>query len=118
MMAGPGRHAPEAVVIAWAGGLAHTRQVERALGILPATRHDDDPDVRRWEALEATHRIRADLSAGCQLPWVQCELVAALEALGDGSAAMRRVVRRAVDGPGADIRLQNILLEAALAWRL
>jgi tetratricopeptide (TPR) repeat protein len=42
----------EAAVIAWAGGLAHVRQVDRALGILGATRTEDDPDVRRWESLE------------------------------------------------------------------
>ena len=43
---------PEAAVIAWAGGLVHARQADRALGILGATRADGDPDVRRWEALE------------------------------------------------------------------
>jgi hypothetical protein len=37
----------EATVLAWAGGLAHARQAERALGILGAPRFDDDPDVRR-----------------------------------------------------------------------
>jgi hypothetical protein len=162
---------PEAVVIAWAGGLAHTRQVERALGILPATRQDDDPDVRRWEALErlagpatprlaeqaadlsarcrrdmaaafldeslaitrapkaslvdkvaalqATHRIRADLPAGCQLPRVQCELVAALEALGDGSAAMRVATEALADWPagaerGAEFGAERDVLAAAV----
>jgi tetratricopeptide (TPR) repeat protein len=43
---------PEATVIAWAGGLVHTRQADRALGILDATRITDDTDVRRWESLE------------------------------------------------------------------
>jgi hypothetical protein len=58
----------EAVVIAWAGGLVHARQEERALGDLGAARDDDDPAVRRWEALErltdpATPRL-ADLVSG------------------------------------------------------
>jgi tetratricopeptide (TPR) repeat protein len=43
---------PEATVIAWAGGLVHTRQADRALSILAATRTERDPDVRRWESLE------------------------------------------------------------------
>jgi tetratricopeptide (TPR) repeat protein len=62
---------PKAVVIAWAGGLVHAQQVDRALGILGATQDDDDPDVRRWESLErladpATPRLAeqvADLGA-------------------------------------------------------
>ncbi len=43
---------PEAAVIAWAGGLVHARQANRALGILGASREEGDPDVRRWESLE------------------------------------------------------------------
>jgi tetratricopeptide (TPR) repeat protein len=42
----------EATVIAWAGGLVHARQADRALGILGVTRTEGDPDVRRWESLE------------------------------------------------------------------
>ena len=38
----------EAAVLAWVGGLAHARQVDRALDILGAARADNDPDVRRW----------------------------------------------------------------------
>jgi tetratricopeptide (TPR) repeat protein len=132
----------EAVVIAWAGGVVHARQADRALGILGAARVDDDPDVRRWESLErladsadprladqvvvdlraadrralataflgealsiartagtslvdkvaalqAVHRVRADLAGRGQLPRAQCELVAALEVLGDAAAALQ-----------------------------
>jgi hypothetical protein len=65
----------EAAVIAWAGGLVRALQADRALGIPGATRNNDDPDVRRWEALErlagpATPRldeqVAADLGAGAR----------------------------------------------------
>ena len=42
----------EAVVIAWAGGLAHARQADRALQILGETRQENDRDVRRQGSLE------------------------------------------------------------------
>ena len=41
----------EAVLLAWAGGLAHARQVDRALEILGTSSHENDPDVRRWGSL-------------------------------------------------------------------
>ena len=44
---------PEAVIIAWAGGLLHARQAARALGVLGLPQAaDDDPDVLRQEDLE------------------------------------------------------------------
>jgi tetratricopeptide (TPR) repeat protein len=44
---------PEAVIIAWAGGLLHARQAARALGALDLPRAaSDDPDVLRTEGLE------------------------------------------------------------------
>jgi hypothetical protein len=59
----------EATVIAWAGGLVHARQAARALGILGAPRNENDPDVRRWEALErlagpASPRLAEQVIAG------------------------------------------------------
>jgi hypothetical protein len=63
----------EAAVLAWAGGLAHARQADRALGILDAARASDDQDVRRWAGLArladpASPRLAglavAELSAG------------------------------------------------------
>ena len=44
---------PEAVIIAWAGGLLHARQAARALGVLGRPRAaDGDPDVLRTGDLE------------------------------------------------------------------
>ena len=44
---------PEAVIIAWAGGLLHARQAARALGVLGLPRAaDGDPDVLRTGDLE------------------------------------------------------------------
>ena len=44
---------PEAVIIAWAGGLLHARQAARALGVLGQPRAaDGDPDVLRTGDLE------------------------------------------------------------------
>jgi hypothetical protein len=44
---------PEAVVIAWAGGLLSARQAGLALDVLHEQRADSaDPDVLRWESLE------------------------------------------------------------------
>jgi tetratricopeptide (TPR) repeat protein len=144
---------PEATVIAWAGGLVHARQTDRARGILGATRDENDPGVRRWESLErladpadsrlaglvdadlaardrhamaaafldealtitqapgtslidkvaalqATHRVRADLAAaGRELPRAQCELVATLEALGDHIAALQVATEALTEWP-------------------
>ena len=59
---------PEATVIAWAGGLVHARQADRALGILGATREEDDPDVRRWESLERLADPAAPAWPGRSLP--------------------------------------------------
>jgi tetratricopeptide (TPR) repeat protein len=159
----------EATVIAWAGGLVHARQADRALGILGVTRTEGDPDVRRWESLErlgdpatprladqvatgltgghrrdmaaafleealalaadpeadlagkvaglrAAHRVRADLPAPARdLSRAQCELVAALEALGDHAAALQ-VATEALGGWPADgePRAGKRTLEAAV----
>ena len=59
----------EATVNAWAGGLVHARQADRALGILGVTRREGDPDVRRWESLErladpATLRLADQVATG------------------------------------------------------
>ena len=44
---------PEAVIIAWAGGLPHARQAARALGVLSLSQAaSDDPDVLRAGGLE------------------------------------------------------------------
>jgi hypothetical protein len=158
----------EAAAIAWAGGLVHARQAERALGILGATRNDDDPDVRRWEALErladpatprlaeqvvdlaagdrramaaafldealtltadpeaslidkvaalqAAHRVRGDLPVPGQLPRAQCELAAALEALGDRPAALQVATEALAGWPvgGPKFRAERDGLAAAV----
>jgi tetratricopeptide (TPR) repeat protein len=141
----------EAAITAWAGGLVHERQADRALGILGASHDTDDPSVRRREsavrladpadsrlaalveadltardrhdmaaallsealaiakipvtsliekviALQAAHRVRVDLPArGRELPQAQCELVSALEVVGDYAAA-RQVATEALIG--------------------
>ena len=145
----------EAAVIAWAGGLVHARQADRALDILRATRNEHDPDVRHWESLErlaspptrrleeqvtadlgpgtrramaaafldealtlaqdpqpslidkvaalrAAHQVRHDLPAAGQLPQAQCELVAALEALGDHAAALKVADEALAEWPSGD----------------
>jgi hypothetical protein len=131
----------EATVIAWAKGVVHARQVDRALCILETTHIAGDPDVRRSQslarlagpvtprladqvtsgltgkqrgdlaaafleealalasepgagpigtvaALQAAHRVRADLPAPGQLTRAQRILVAALEARGEHAAAL------------------------------
>jgi tetratricopeptide (TPR) repeat protein len=165
------RSAPslEATVIAWAGGLVHARQADRALGILGVTHTEGDVDVRRWESLErladpatprladqvatgltggqrrdmaaafleealalaadpeadlaakmaglrAAHRVRADLPVPARdLPRAQCELVTALEALGDHAAALQ-VATEALEGWPAEgeLRAEKRTLEAAV----
>jgi hypothetical protein len=131
----------EATVIAWAKGVVHAQQADRALGILETMHIAGDPDVRRSQslarlagpvtprladqvrsgltgvqrgdlaaafleealalagdpgtgpigtvaALQAAHRVRADLPAPVQLPRAQRLLVAALEALREHAAAL------------------------------
>jgi hypothetical protein len=168
----------EATVIAWAGGLVHARQADRALGILGTSRIEGDPDVRRWgslerladpagprladqvatgltgeqrrnmgatflgealaltadreadlvdkvAALQAVHRVRADLPTRGELPQAQAELVAGLEALGDQAAALQVATEALTEWPkegeqqderdtlaGAVIRLSHITPQA------
>ena len=143
---------PEAVIIAWAGGLLHARQASRALGVLGLLRAaDGDPDVlrtgdlervadpasprlagqvtalavrdrkamaavlleealritadpgcglvERMAAAQATHQVRADLADRSALPSVQRELTAALEALGESSAALQVAAAALDDWP-------------------
>ena len=40
-----------AVVLAWAGGVLHARQAERAVDVLGHGQHSDDSDVVRFESL-------------------------------------------------------------------
>jgi hypothetical protein len=132
---------PEAVIIAWAGGLLHARQASRALGVLGLPRAaDGDPDVlrtgdlervtdpvspwptgqvaslavrdrqamaavlldealritadpgrglvERMAAAQAAHQVRDDLADRSALPGLQRALAAALEALGEPTAAL------------------------------
>jgi hypothetical protein len=79
-----------------------TADLEAATGLGPAG--------DRWRLLLAYH-------AGHHgLPDLTTRLLAPLVTSGDPAQQdAARVVRRAVDGPGADLRLQNILLEEELA---
>jgi hypothetical protein len=62
--------------------------------------------IDKVAALRAVHRVRGDLPASGQLPRMQRELVAALEALGDAAAALQ-VASEALDGwPPGDLRFR------------
>jgi hypothetical protein len=87
----------EAAVLAWAGGLAHARQVDRALGILSATRTDGDPDVRRRAGLArladpASPRVAAqvivELGAGQRRALAAAVLEEALAITGDAGCGL------------------------------
>jgi hypothetical protein len=78
----------------------------------------DDPGaslVDKVAALRAVHQVRGDLPAGGQLPRAQCELVAALEALGDHTAALK-TAEEARDGwpDGDEHPGERGMLEAAV----
>lgn len=98
---------PEAAVISWAGGLAHTRQVDRALEILGTAVFEGDPDVRRWEALERL----ADPAAPRLAQQVTASLTAAdRQALAD--AFLREALTLAQD-PAAGLIERVAALRAA-----
>ncbi len=125
---------PEAAVIAWAGGLVHPRQADRALSILGATRTVDDPDVRRGESLERladpTNPRLADQVANGLTDWQRQDMAAAfleeafllsqdLEVtLVDRAAALRaaHTVRDDLPTPGLLPRAQRELAAALEAF--
>jgi hypothetical protein len=104
----PGKPSAEAVVVAWAGGLLHARQAERALGVLAPGRDQDadqggagHDDVRWQEPLvrladPASPRLAeqvAALSAGDRCAMAAVVLDEALAIAGEpGAGLVERVV--------------------------
>jgi tetratricopeptide (TPR) repeat protein len=156
----------EAVVIAWAGGLVHARQLHQAVAALGATQDAAARDVRWWGglarladpasprlaeqvaalpastrqsmativldvalsiaaepdaelvdrlvALQAAHRVRADLATGSRLPRAQCRLTADLETLGDVAAAMNVATEALAKCPPDEFPHERDLLAATV----
>jgi Tetratricopeptide repeat len=122
---------PEAVVLAWAGGPAHARQVDAALTVLGATRAADDADVTQLgpitrladpadprladevEALPARTRLALAAAFGDQAVRITADARAGLvERAVAGQAAHR--IRRWVTGPDRD-RLPGVQARTVLA---
>lgn len=110
----------EAAVVAWAGGLVHARQADRALEILDATRMEGDPDVRRWESIErlagpATPRlagsVETELTARRRQDVAAAILEEALAITGDPEAdlASRVAALRAAHHVRADLAVRGAL---------
>jgi hypothetical protein len=62
--------------------------------------------IDKVAALRAVHRVRGDLPAPAQLPRVQRELVAALEALGDAAASLQVASEALAGWPPGDLRFR------------
>ena len=62
--------------------------------------------IDKVAALRAVHRVRGDLPAPGQLPRVQRELVAALEALGDAAAALQVASEALAGWPPGDLEFR------------
>ena len=97
----PADPSPEAVIIAWAGGLLHARQAARAMNVRGFLRQAAPPaDVHRWDQLErlaaaASPRLTArvaDLARSDRQAMAEALLAEAAAIIGDpASGAVERV---------------------------